>query len=455
MSRLESKTHPLRALRHRNFRLFFAGQLISLIGTWMQQVAQSWLIYRLTHSALLLGAVGFAGQIPSLIVGPWGGHVADRHDRRRVLVITQSASMILAFILAGLTLGGVIREWHIFVLAALLGIVNAFDVPVRQAFLVQMVEREDLMNAIALNSSMFNGARIVGPAVAGLLVAAIGEGWCFFANAVSYVAVIAGLLMMSLPRLAPQSVSTSAWENIVEGFRYVGTIAPIRALLLLLGLISFAGMPYSVLMPIFADEVFHRGARGLGILMGASGAGALIGSVMLAMRSSVRGLGRWVSIASFCFGASALAFAFSRSFALSVAFLVPLGISMIVQMASLNTLIQFMVRDDLRGRVMAVYTMMFVGFGPLGALVAGLLAEHIGAPLTVACGGVLTILGSIVFAIRLPALRGEARELIIAQQAGAGETTEQTTATGAESVPLSPARRGEGPGVRGHGRRDP
>jgi len=341
--------------------------------------------------------------------------------------------MVLAFVLAGLTLGGVIHEWHIFVLAALLGVVNAFDVPVRQAFLVQMVEREDLMNAIALNSSMFNGARIVGPAIAGLLVAAIGEGWCFFANAVSYVAVIAGLLLMSLPRLAPQSVSASPWANIVEGFRYVATTAPIRALLLLIGLISFAGMPYTVLMPLFADEIFHRGARGLGILMGASGAGALIGSVMLAMRSSVRGLGRWVAIAAMCFGASALAFAFSRSFILAAIFLVPLGMSMMVQMASSNTLIQSMVRDELRGRVMAVYTMMFVGFGPIGALVAGSLAEHIGAPLTVAAGAVLTILGAIVFALRLPSLRGEARKLIIAQQAGAGEPAEQTTATGAEA----------------------
>src|SRR5436309_8166817 len=251
------RAHPLRALRHRNFKLFFSGQLISLIGTWMQQVAQSWLIFRLTHSPLLLGFVGFAGQIPSFILGPIGGHIADALDRRRTLVMTQSASMVLAAILAALTLAGRIQNWHIFLLAALLGVVNAVDVPVRQAFLVQMVEREDLMNAIALNSSMFNGARIVGPAVAGLLVAAIGEGWCFFANAVSYVAVIAGLLMMSLPRLAPRSVSASAWENIVEGFRYVGTIAPIRALLLLLGLISFAGMPYSVLMPIFADEIFH------------------------------------------------------------------------------------------------------------------------------------------------------------------------------------------------------
>ena len=414
-------THPLRALRHRNFRLFFSGQLISLIGTWMQQVAQSWLVYQLTHSAMLLGAVGFAGQIPSLILGPIGGHVADRHDRRRVLVMTQSASMILAFILAGLTLSGVIHEWHIFVLAALLGVVNAFDVPVRQAFLVQLVEREDLMNAIALNSSMFNGARIVGPAIAGILVAAIGEGWCFFANAVSYVAVIAGLLMMSIPRTTLQPMTTSAWANIAEGFRYVATTGPIRALLLLLGLISFAAMPYSVLMPVFADQILHRGARGLGILMGASGAGALIGSVMLAMRSSVRGLGRWVAIASFAFGVSAVAFALSRSFVLSAIVLVPLGIAMMVEMASSNTLIQSMVRDDLRGRVMAVYTMMFVGFGPLGALIAGWAAERIGAPITVAAGGVLTILGSIVFALRLPALRVEARALIISQQAAAGE----------------------------------
>ncbi len=427
-----ANAHPLRALRHRNFRLFFAGQLISLTGTWMQQVAQSWLIYRLTHSALLLGAIGFAGQIPSLFFGPFGGHVADRYDRRRVLVLTQSASMILAFVLAALTLTNVIREWEIFMLAALLGIVNAFDVPVRQAFLVQMVEREDLMNAIALNSSMFNGARIVGPAIAGLLVAAIGEGWCFFANAVSYIAVIIGLLMMSLPRLVPQSISGSPWENIVEGFHYVATTTPIRALLLLLGLVSFAGMPYTVLMPVFADQILHQGARGLGILMGASGIGALVGSVMLAMRSSVRGLGRWVAIASFAFGASALAFAFSKNFVLSIIVLVPLGISMMVQMASSNTLIQSMVRDELRGRVMSVYTMMFVGLGPIGALVAGSMAEHAGAPRTVAAGAVLTILGSIVFAIRLPQLRGEARALIIAQQSGAGEPVEQATATGAE-----------------------
>jgi MFS family permease len=426
------QAHPLRALRHRNFQLFFSGQLISLTGTWMQQVAQSWLIFRLTHSALLLGFVGFSGQIPSFILGPIGGHIADTFDRRKTLVITQSASMVLAFVLAALTLAHRIENWHIFLLAALLGVVNAVDVPVRQAFLVQMVEREDLMNAIALNSSMFNGARIVGPAIAGLLVAAIGEGWCFFGNAVSYIAVIIGLILMSPRSVAPQSISSSPLANIVEGFRFVANTAPIRALLLLLGLASFAGMPYTVLMPVFAEDIFHSGAKGLGILMGASGVGALIGSVMLAMRQTVRGLGTWVAVASGTFGLFAIIFAFSRSFILSNIVLVPVGIAMMVQMASSNTLIQSMVPDALRGRVMAVYTMMFVGLGPIGALLAGALAHRIGAPITVAAGGALTILGAIAFAVRLPLLRGEARQLIIAQQSGAGETPEQATATGAE-----------------------
>jgi MFS family permease len=431
---MSSPTHPLRALRHRNFRLFFAGQLISLCGTWMQQVAQSWLIYRLTHSAMLLGLVGFAGQIPSFIIGPLGGYVADRFDRRRTIVVTQTLSMILAFILAVLTLTNEIREWHIFVLAALLGVVNAFDVPVRQSFLVQMVDREDLMNAIALNSSMFNGARVVGPAIAGLLVAAIGEGWCFFANAVSYIAVIIGLVMMTTPRFVPQPSTRSPLETIIDGFRYVAHTAPIRALLLLIGLASFAGMPYTVLMPLFADQILHHGARGLGILMGASGVGALIGSLMLATRSTVRGLGTWVAGAALLFAFAAIGFAYSTNFTLSCIFLVFVGIGMMVQASSSNTLIQSMVPDALRGRVMAVYTMMFVGFGPIGALLAGSLAQRIGAPLTVASGAVLTMLGAIAFMLRLPALRGEARQLIIAQQPGAGEPVEQTTATGAETV---------------------
>jgi len=428
-----SSAHPLRSLRHRNFRLFFGGQLISLIGTWMQSVAQSWLIYRLTHSALLLGAVGFAGQIPIFFIAPVGGHLADRVDRRRIIIVTQSCAMILAFILAALTLSGRVREWHIIVLAALLGIVNAFDMPARQAFIVQMVEREDLMNAIALNSSMFNGARVVGPAVAGILVAAIGEGWCFFANAVSYIAVLAGLFMMTTPRFVPKAMATSALQNIVEGLRFVANTAPIRALLLLLALVSFTGMPYAVLMPVFADRVLHAGARGLGILMGASGVGALAGSIMLALRSTVRGLGTWVAVSCTIFGATLIAFGLSRSLWLSVAILVPLGAAMMVQMSSSNTLIQSMVPDELRGRVMAAYTMMFMGMGPLGSLAGGTVADRVGAPIAVMAGGAITIVAAAIFSMRLPSLRGPAREMILAQQQAGGDPAEETTPTGAEA----------------------
>src|SRR6476646_1076256 len=286
----------LRALRHRNFRLLFAGQLISLIGTWMQNVAQAWLVYRLTGSSLLLGSVGFASQFPVMLASPLGGIVADRYNRQRVVIGTQVASMVLAFILAALTLTHRITIPEIFVLAALLGIVNAFDIPGRQAFLVEMVGKEYLMNAIALNSSMFNGARIVGPAIAGILVARIGEGWCFFANAVSYIAVIIGLLMMSVPRR--KHVPTGpALAHVKEGFHFVGRTAPILALLLLLGLVSLVAMPYTVLMPIFADRILHGGARGLGILMGATGVGALLGALTLAARTGVSGLGRWVTFA--------------------------------------------------------------------------------------------------------------------------------------------------------------
>ncbi len=424
--------HAFRALRHRNFKIFFAGQLISLVGTWMQQVAQSWLIYRLTGSPLLLGAIGFAGQFPIFLLGPFGGHVADRYDRRRVLVATQSMSMLLAFTLAFLTLTHHVAEWHLFALACLLGIVNAFDLPARQAFLSQMVEREDLINAIALNSSMFNGARIAGPAVAGILVATIGEGWCFFVNAVSYIAVIAGLLMMTVPRFTAAPATQSMWANVAEGFRFVALTPPVRALLVLIGVVSFTALPYTVLMPLFADRIFHSGSRGLGILMGAAGVGALLGSIALALRSHVFGLGRWVAIACAIFGGSLAAFAFSRSFVLAAVILCISGGAMMVQMASSNTLVQSMVPDELRGRVMAVYSMMFMGMGPLGALVAGSAAESFGAPITVATGGAITVLAAIVFGLRLPALRGPGRQLILAQMAGPGDPQQLTTATGAE-----------------------
>ena len=419
----------LRALRHRNFQLFFSGQLISLIGTWMQSVAQAWLVYRITGSSLRLGAVGFASQIPVFLFAPLGGMVADRFNRHRVILTTQIVSMILAAILATLTLAGKIHVWHIFVLAALLGVVNAFDLPARQSFLVEMVGREDLMNAIALNSSMFNGARVIGPAIAGVLVARIGEGWCFFSNALSYVAVIVSLLMMQVPPRAYRAVTVSPLAHIVEGFRFVRQTTPIRVLLLLLGLVSLVAMPYTVLMPVFADKILHGGARGLGILMGATGVGALFGALTLATRSGVRGLGNWIALSCGGFGLTLLLFAWSRNFWLSAALLLPVGFCMMLQMSSSNTLIQAMVPDHLRGRVMAVYSMMFMGMAPFGALFGGASADRLGAPVTVSMGAVACIGGAILIGRHLPKIRGEARNLIVAQEAAGGEPAVATTAS--------------------------
>jgi MFS family permease len=428
-----------RALRHRNFQLFFGGQLISLVGTWMQTVAQSWLVYRLTGSGLLLGAVGFASQIPVFLVAPIGGITADRANRQRIVIATQTASMILAFILAALTLTGKVQVWHIFVLAALLGVVNAFDIPGRQSFLVDMVGKDDLMNAIALNSSMFNGARVIGPAVAGVLVARLGEGWCFFANAVSYIAVIAGLMMMRVHAPGRVSAKTSPWEHIIEGFQFVNRTAPIRALLILLGVVSVTGMPYVVLMPIFADKILHNGGQEfasligshdlgavrLGILMGAAGVGALLGALTLAVRSGVKGLGRWVTVCCAGFGVSLMLFAFSKSFWLSVFLLLPVGYFIMLQMASSNTLIQVMVPDELRGRVMALYSMMFMGMAPVGALLGGALSDRLGAPMTVALGGIASVAGAWWFGVQLPKIRVEARRLIVAQAMAGGEPAEE------------------------------
>jgi MFS family permease len=420
----------VRALRHRNFRLFFGGQLISLVGTWMQTVAQSWLVYRLTGSTLLLGTVGFASQIPVFLIAPIGGIVADRRNRHRVVIATQTSSMILAFILASLTLTNRIQVWEIIVLAAGLGVVNAFDIPARQAFLIDMVGRKDLMNAIALNSSMFNGARILGPAVAGILVAWVGEGWCFFVNAVSYIAVIVGLLLMRIEHSANLSHEGSPIENILEGFRFVRDAAPIRAILLLLGLVSLVGMPYSVLMPVFAHQILHGGARELGILMGATGVGALLGALSLAARVGVKGLGRLIAVCAGGFGASLILFATSRSLWLSVILLVPVGFTMMVQMASSNTLLQSMSPDQLRGRVIAVYSMMFMGMAPFGAFFAGAIAHRVGAPWTVAIGGVACIAGAIAFGMHLPNIRDRARELILAQGVTAGSPAGEMTSRG-------------------------
>ncbi|MGH9643893.1 MAG: MFS transporter [Terriglobales bacterium] len=420
----------VRSLRHRNFRLFFGGQLISLTGTWMDLIAESWLVYRLTGSSLLLGTMAFASQIPVFLISPIGGTVADRYNRHRLIIATQACSMVLAGILAFLTLSHRVHIWHLFVLAAGLGVVNAFDIPARQAFLMDMVGKEDLMNAIALNSSMFNGARIIGPAIAGILVAKIGEGWCFAANSISFIAVIAGLLLMKVrkPEFSPSPKSTL--ENIVEGFRFARHTAPVRALLLLVGLVSLVGMPYSVLMPIFAAQILHGGARALGILMGATGVGALIGALALASKRGLKGLSKWVAVTSATFGAALIAFSFSRTYYLSILFLIPVGLSMMIQMASTNTLLQAMVPDQLRGRVIALYSMMFMGMAPFGAFFAGAVAQKIGAPWTLAIGGFACLCGSALFASKLPAIRAEARELILAQGMAGGEPATEMTIGG-------------------------
>jgi len=393
----------------------------------MQSVAQAWLVYSMTKSALLLGSVGFASQIPVFLIAPFGGIAADRTNRQRLVIATQTSSMILAGILAWLTLSGRVHVWHIFVLAAMLGVVNAFDIPGRQAFLVDMVGKEDLMNAIALNSSMFNGARVIGPAIAGILVARIGEGWCFAANAISYIAVITGLVLMSV-QCAPRASKHSPIEDIIEGFRWVNQTRVIRALLLLIGLVSLVAMPYTVLMPVFADRILHGGARGLGILMGATGVGALFGALTLAAKTGIKGLGRWVTISCASLGISLFLFSFSTSFWLSAALLLPAGYSMMLQMACSNTLIQTMVPDQLRGRVMSVYSMMFMGMAPFGAFFGGALAHHIGAPITVAIGGATCVVGAILFGRALPDLRIEARRLIIAQGLAGGEPAQELNA---------------------------
>jgi MFS family permease len=421
-----------RALRHRNYRLFFGGQFVSQVGTWMQSVAQSWLVYRLTGSTALLGLVAFFGQFPVFLLAPVGGMVADRARRHRVIIATQVTMMLLAFLLAALTLTGTVRVWHVVVLAAALGITNAFDLPTRQAFVVEMVGRDDLLNAIALNSSLINGARIIGPALAGVTIAAVGEGWCFFANGVSFLAVLGGLLAMRdlQPALGPPS-KASPFAHIVEGFAYVGKTPPVRVLLLMLGLVSVMGMPYATLMPAIADRVLGRGVHGVGLLMGATGMGALLGALTLAAKEGVRGLERWVRRAAVLFGASLVAFSFSRSFWLSFALLVPTGYGFMVQLAASNTLIQSMSPDAMRGRVMAVYSMMLMGMTPFGALLAGALASRIGPAPTLRLGGACTLAGALAFALRTPRLFVATRAVDIPTAVG-GSADERTASRAAE-----------------------
>jgi MFS family permease len=404
----------LRALRHRNYRLFFAGQSLSLVGTWITRVATGWLVYRLTGSALLLGVIGFCSQIPTLFLAPLAGVFVDRWDRHRVLVITQVFSLLQSLALAVLALTGLITVPQVLALQLLQGVINAFDTPARQSFVVAMIEdRADLSNAIALNSSMVNVSRILGPSIAGVLIAAVGEGWCFLVDAISYLAVIASLLAMRLPdRIRPKG-KTRVAEELRVGFRYVSGFAPIRTVLLLLALVSTMGMPYTVLMPAVAAKVLHGGPHTLGVLMTASGVGALFGAFYLATRSTVVGLGRVIVFASALFGTGLVAFGLSRALWLSLLILPLVGAGFMVSLAATNTIVQTITEEHLRGRVMAFYTMAFLGTAPLGSLLAGVLADRFGEPTTIVVGGVACLMGSAWFASRLGRLRELVRPIYV------------------------------------------
>ncbi len=405
-----------RALRHRNYRLFFSGQGVSLIGTWITRIATSWLVYRLTGSVLLLGLVGFCGQIPTLLLTPFTGVLVDRWDRHRILLVTQICSLLQSLALAVLTFAGIITVADILVLQVLQGIINAFDTPARQAFVVEMIEdRRDLPNAIALNSSMVNGSRVIGPSIGGLLIATVGEGWCFMADAISYIAVVASLLAMHVARVQRVHSGTAMLAELHTGWSYVIGSRPIRTALVLLALVSTMGMPYTVLMPAIATRVLHGGAHTLGFLMTASGVGALGGALYLASRSSVLGLGRVIVAATFTFGIGLVAFSLSNKLWLSIAILPLVGAGFMIQMASTNTIIQTIVEERFRGRVMAFYTMAFLGTAPIGSLLAGLLADRIGAQHTVTLGGTACIVGAAWFASQLPVLREAVRPIYEAQ----------------------------------------
>ena len=405
-------SHAWRALRHRNFRLFFGGQSISLVGTWMTRIATSWLVYRLTGSALLLGTVSFAGQIPTFLFAPFAGVWVDRLDRRQVLVWTQTLSMVQSFALAALTLSHHIAIHWILALSVMQGIVNAFDMPGRQAFMVKMVEdRRDLSNAIAINSSMVNVARLIGPSLAGMLIAVTSEGWCFLIDGISYIAVIASLLMMRLHAPVVERRTTSTLTELKAGWTYVSEFVPVRTILLLFAVISLMGMPFVVLMPIFAARVLHGGPHTLGFLMGAMGVGALVSALSLAARKSVLGLVRMIPIAAAVFGLGLIGFGLSRVFWLSMIMVLIAGMGMMQGMAGSNTIIQTIVSEDKRGRVMSYYTMAFVGMAPFGSLLAGTLAHAVGAPWTVIANGSAVLLGAAWFATQLPAVRREIRPI--------------------------------------------
>lgn len=406
LERLATIRSTFRTLSYRNFRLFFAGQGISLVGTWMQYVAMGWLVYRLTNSPFFLGVVGFASQIPTFIIGPFAGVIADRMNRHKILIVTQTLAMVQASILAVLTMTGSIQVWHIIVLGAFLGCINALDIPVRQSFLVEMVEKkENLGNAIALNSLLFNSARLIGPSIAGVIVAFFGEGVCFLVNAASFLAVIASLAAMRVKPHQGTPKSVRIVDGLKEGLVYVFGSLPIRMILLLLGVISLMGMSYVVLMPVFARDILRGGPETLGFLTASAGVGALVATVYLASRKTIVGLGRLIPSSAALFAVGLIAFSLSRVLWLSMALLAVIGFGMMVNMAASNTILQTITDDDKRGRVMSFYTVAFLGMAPIGSIVTGALASKIGVTYTLVIGGSLSIIASAVFWSKLPLLR--------------------------------------------------
>lgn len=404
----------LRALQHRNFRLFTIGQTTSLIGNWMQQLAMGWLVYRLTNSAFLLGLVAFTSQIPTFILAPIAGVLADRYSRHRMVIMTQALMMVQAIILAALVMLDVVQFWHVVALSAAFGCINAFDIPARQSFLLELVEsREDLPNAIALNSSMFNGARLIGPAIAGFMIAQFGEGVAFLSNAISYIAVLAALFAMRIERREYVAPPANIFSTLREGFRYAFGFLPIRLVLSLVALVALFGVPFSVLMPVIVVDVLDGGATDLGLLMSATGLGALAGALFLAARETVRGLSRVIVNACALFGFALVGLAFSPWLPLSMVCLVLAGFGMMVQMAASNTFLQTVVEDDKRGRIMSLYTMAYIGVAPIGSLIAGAAAERIGVAWTIAVGGLVSVFGAIMFARQIPRFRELVRPIYL------------------------------------------
>ena len=422
--------HLVRALQHRNYRLFFGGQSVSLVGTWITRVATSWLVYRLTGSELLLGIVGFCGQIPTLLLAPLAGVIVDRSNRRAILLWTQMFSLLQSAALAVLTLTDAITVTHVLLLQLVQGVINAFDTPARQALVVEMVDdRADVPNAIALNSSMVNGSRIVGPSIGGIIIAAVGEGWCFAADAASYVAVIVSILLMRLRPQAPHPQGVPVLDDLKAGWRYVVGSVPIRSALMLVAIVSIAAMPYTVLMPAITAKQLHGGPNTLGWLMAAGGVGALAGGLYLASRESVVGLGRVILVGTFVFGAALIGFSLTTNVWVAAVLLALGSAGFMTQMASTNTIIQTIVDERFRGRVMAFYTMAFFGSAPIGSLLGGMLADRMGAPKTILWGGIVCLAASAWFAVKLPTLRVLVRKIYIergiiaAPDVDAGTTT--------------------------------